>query len=161
MRYILILCLNVFLFASNSYDFDEYKFVSAASATFKQSGNIAFQKSKTIITYSQPKYKKIISDGTDITIEGKSGKTYKLKGKGLFYTKLFIDVMARLGDTKSLKTSRDFSLTKQKNLYVVEFTNEIKDQVLKAEVELKKSKVRSFKLFMKNGDTLEIVKLPR
>jgi len=158
MRYLLILCLSVLLFANSSYDFDEYKFVSAASSTFKQSGNISFKDAKTIITYSEPKYKKIVSDGTNITITGKSGKSYKLKGKGLFYTKLFIDVMARLGNMKSLKNSRDFSLKKKDNIYTVEFTNEIKDQVLQAEVEVKGSQVKSFKLFMKNGDTLEIVK---
>ena len=158
MRYILMLCLSMFLFANESYDFDEYKFVSAASATFKQSGNISFDGNKTVITYSQPKYKKITNDGVNITIEGKSGKTYKLKGKGLFYTKLFIDVMARLGNLTKLKTSRDFFLTKNGNLYNVDFKGEMEDQVLKAEVEVTKSKVKRFKLFMKNGDTLEIVK---
>jgi len=158
MRYILALCFSILLFASNSYDFDEYKFVSAASATFKQSGNITFEKGKTIITYSEPKYKKIVNDGTDITITGKSGKSYKLKGKGLFYTKLFINVLSRLGDIKSLKNSRDFSITKKENLYVVEFSGEMEDQALKAEINVEKSKVKSFKLFMKNGDTLEIVK---
>ncbi len=158
MRYILVLCLSVMLFGASSYDFNEYKFVSAAAATFKQSGNISFDNSKTIITYSQPKYKQIIDDGTDVTITGKSGKTYKLKGKALFYTKLFIDVMRRLGDIKYLKKSRDFLLVKKENIYIVEFKNEIKDQVLKAEVEAKNSKVKSFKLFMKNGDTLEIIK---
>jgi len=158
MRYILVLCLSVMLFGASSYDFNEYKFVSAASVTFKQSGNISFDNSKTIITYSQPKYKQIIDDGIDVTITSKSGKTYKLKGKALFYTKLFIDVMKRLGDIKYLKKSRDFLLVKKENIYIVEFKNGIKDQVLKAEVEVKNSKVKSFKLFMKNGDTLEIIK---
>ena len=158
MRYILMLCLSMFMFANESYDFDEYKFVSAASTTFKQSGNISFNENKTVITYSQPKYKQITNDGVSVVIKGKSGKTYKLKGKGLFYTKLFIDVMARLGNLTKLKTSRDFSLTKNGNLYNVDFSGEIEDQVLKAEVEVIKSKVKRFKLFMKNGDTLEIVK---
>ena len=111
MRYILMLCLSMFLFANESYDFDEYKFVSAASTTFKQSGNISFNENKTVITYSQPKYKQITNDGVSVVIKGKSGKTYKLKGKGLFYTKLFIDVMARLGNLTKLKTSRDFYLS--------------------------------------------------
>ncbi len=158
MRYVLALCLSIVLYASNSYNFDEYKFVSAASATFKQSGNISFDSGKTTITYSEPKYKKIVNDGTDVTITGKSGKSYKLKGKGLFFTKLFIDVMARLGNIKKLKNSKDFILLKKNDLYIVNFKGDMEDEVLKAEVHLKKSKVKSFKLFMKNGDTLEIVK---
>ncbi len=150
--------MSIVLYAGNSYNFDEYKFVSAASTTFKQSGNISFDGTKTTITYSEPKYKKIINDGTDITITGKSGKSYKLKGKGLFFTKLFIDVMARLGDIKKLKNSKDFILSKKDNLYTVNFKGDMEDEVLKAEVYLKNSKVKSFILFMKNGDTLEIVK---
>ena len=158
MRYILMLLLNIMLFGGESYDFDEHKFVFAASTSFKQSGHISFEGNKTIITYSEPKYKQIVNDGTEITITGKSGKSYKLKGKGLFYTKLFIDVMARLGDFKKLKSSRDFSLTKHDGGYLVSFSGDMQDQVLKAEVKTNHSKVKSFKLFMKNGDTLEIVK---
>jgi hypothetical protein len=146
------------LFGGESYDFDEHKFVFAASTSFKQSGHISFEGNKTIITYSEPKYKQIINDGIDVTIIGKSGKFYKLKGKGLFYTKLFIDVMARLGDFKSLTTSKDFIIDKKSNIYIVEFSEEMKNELLKAEVVVDMSKVKSFKLFMKNGDTLEIIK---
>jgi len=158
MRYFLMLCLSIMLFAAESYDFDEYKFVSAASATFKKSGNISFDKDKTVITYFEPKYKQIINDGTNITIKANSGKSYKLKGKGLFYTKLFIDVMARLGNIKKLKNSKDFVLSKKDNFYIVNFKGEMEDEVLKAEVCIEKAKVKSFKLFMKNGDTIEIAK---
>ena len=158
MRYILMILLSTVLFANDSYDFDEYKFIFAASTTFKQSGNIYFDKDKTIITYSIPKYKQIVDDNENITIIGKSGKSYKLKGKGLFYTKLFIDIMIRLGDFNKFKAARDFSLTREGNIYIVTFKGEMEDEILKAEVLTKKSRVQSFKLFMKNGDTLEIVK---
>ncbi len=158
MRYLLILCLSVLVFAKSSYDFDEYKFVSATSKTAKQSGNIIFEKDKTIITYFEPKYKQIISSENNVTITGKSGKTYVLKGKGRFYTKLFIDVMAQLGDLKSLKSSKDFLLTKTKKGYSVAFRGDIKDAASKAEVNVEDLYVKGFKLFMKNGDTIEIIK---
>jgi outer membrane lipoprotein-sorting protein len=157
-KIIVLLILNITLFAS-SYNFDEYKFVSAASITFKQSGNISFEGDKTIITYSEPKYKQIVSDGTNITIQGSSSKKlYKLKGKALFYTKLFIDVMSRLGEFKNLKNSRDFDVKKQGDLYEISFKRELEDQLIKGEGLTKDTKVKSFKLFMKNGDTIEIVK---
>lgn len=157
MRYLLVLLLSLKLFAT-SYEFDEYKFVSAANTTFKQSGTISFEQNKTTITYAKPKYKEIVNDGTNITIKGSSGKVYKLKGKGLFYTKLFIDVMSKLGDFTKLKDNRDFTIDKKQTPYVVEFKGDLQDQVLKAEVVVESSKVKSFKLFMKNGDTIEIVK---
>ena len=157
MRYIIILFLSLKLFAT-SYEFDEYKFVSAASVTFKQRATISFDNNKTTITYSKPKYKEIIDDGVNITIKGSSGKIYKLKGKGLFYTKLFIDVMSKLGDFKKLKNCRDFNIDKRSDTYIVNFNNELKDQLIKATVTTKDLKVKSFKLFMQNGDTLEILK---
>ncbi len=157
MRYLLILLFNALLFG-NSYDFDEYKFVFAVSAEFKQSGNISFEGSKTIITYSEPKYKQIINDGENITIEGSSGKIYKLKGKALFYTKLFIEIMTRLGKIEEIKTNRDFDVKKEGDIYFLTFNGEIEEQIPKAEVQIKNSKVVSFKLFMKNDDTLEILK---
>jgi hypothetical protein len=158
MRYILILCFSLLLFADKSYDFDEYKFVLAAAVTFKQSGNISFDKNKTTITYFKPKYKQIVNNGVDVTIEGSSGKIYKLKGKALFYTKLFIESMSKMGDFDKLNTTRNFDIKKKDKLYIVGFKGDMKDQLIKAEVKVKKSKVESFKLFMINGDTLEIVK---
>jgi len=158
MRYILILCLSLLLFAKGSYDFDEYKYISATEKTKKQSGTIIFEDKRTIITYFEPKYKQIISSENNVTITGKSGKTYALKGKALFYTKLFIDVMSQLGDLQKLKNSKEFTLTQSKDGYIVTFNGDIKDAVSKAEVKVEKSEVKSFKLFMNNGDTLEIIK---
>jgi hypothetical protein len=149
--------MSLSLFGS-SYDFYEYKFVSAAGTMFKKEGKISVDGKKSTITYSKPKYKQIISDGENITIEGASGTIFKLKGKALFYTKLFIDVMIRLDNLKELQTNRDFDVKKEDNLYKLSFKGEIEDQILSAEVQTKSAKVVSFKLFMKNGDSLEIVK---
>lgn len=157
MRYFLALLLSIVLFG-DSYDFDEYKFVHAAGTEFKKSGNISFDGNKTIITYSEPKYKQIVSDDKNISIEGSSGKIYKLKGKALFYTKQYITIMTRIDDFKELKSNRDFDVKKEGDLYRLEFKGEIEDQIPKAEVQTKDSEVVSFKLFMKNSDTLEIVK---
>ena len=157
MRYILILLLNVMLFG-DSYDFYEYKFVFGVNQEFKKSGNISVDANKTIITYSKPKYKQIILNDGNVSIEGSSGKIYKLKGKALFYTKLFIDVMTRVDDIDELKTNRDFDVIRDGDLYKLSFNGEIEDQIPKAEVKTKDSKVLSFKLFMHNNDTLEIVK---
>ena len=157
MRYFLILMLHVMLFGE-TYDFDEYKFVAAASAEFKKSGNLFFDGNKTVITYSKPKYKQIISYDKNVSIEGSSGKIFKLKGKALFYTQIFINIMTRVDDIDELKTNRDFDVKIKDELYFLTFKGEIGDQILRAEVETKESKVLSFKLFMKNDDTLEIVK---
>ena len=157
MRYILMLLLSVMLFG-DAYDFYEYKYVAAASTEFKKSGNISFEGNKTSITYSKPKYKQIVCLDENVSIEGSSGKIYNLKGKARFYTKLFIDVMTRLGNMDELKTNRDFDVKKDANLYMLSFKGEIEDQILTAEVKTEASKVISFKLFMKNDDTLEIVK---
>lgn len=157
MRYILILLLMIGLHAQ-SYNFDEYKYIFAANQEFKQSGRLSFEGNKTIITYSKPKYKQIISDDEHVTIEGASGKSYRLKGKGLFYTKLFIDIMTRLGKIQEIKSNRDFDVKKDAEIYFITFKGEMQDQVPTAEVKTKNSKVVSFKLFMKNSDTLEIIK---
>jgi hypothetical protein len=145
------------LFGS-AYDFYEYKYVSAASTEFKKSGNISFDGNKTIITYSKPKYKQIVSDGVSVSIEGASGKIYKLKGKARFYTNLFINIMVRLDNIDELKTNRDFDVKRDKDSYYLTFKGELEEQITKAQVQTKNSKVTSFKLFMYNDDTLEIIK---
>jgi len=145
------------LFGS-SYDFHEYKYVAAASTEFKKSGNISFDGNKTLITYNKPKYKQIVSDGKNVSIEGSSGKIYKLKGRAQFYTNLFINIMVRLDDINELKTNRDFDVKKKADNYFLTFRDEIAEQIVKAEVKTKDSKVTNFKLFMQNADTLEIIK---
>ena len=157
MRYLIVLLLHVTLFAS-SYDFYEYKFIFGVNQEFKKTGNISFEDDKTIITYSEPKYKQIISHENNISIAGSSGKIYMLKGKALFYTKLFIDVMVRLDNIDELKSNIDFEVTQKKNKFSLSFNGDIADQIIKAIVQTKDKKVVSFKLFLKNSDTLEIVK---
>ena len=61
MRYILILFIQLTLFAQN-YDFDEVKYISALSTEFKKSGNINIEERRTVITYSKPSFKEIIKD---------------------------------------------------------------------------------------------------
>jgi len=157
MRFILIILLHVSLFAS-SYDFDEIKFVSAVATSFRQSGNIKIVKDVTTITYKKPRFKQIIKKDDNISIKGASGDTYYLKGKALYYTTIFIDVMTKLDDFDALKTNRDFSVEKEKNILYIIFLGDISDVIKKAEVKIKEQKVLSFKLFMPNEDTLEIVK---
>ncbi len=157
MRYLLIVFFNIFLFAE-SYDFDENKFVFAMGNTFYKAGNILFTKDKATITYRIPRYKQIIKDGDKISIEGKSGKKYHLKGKALSHTRLFIDIMIRLGQYKEIKSNKDFSVKQEKSKYVLTFKDKMKQMLPKAEVKIQSEKVISFKLFMKNGDTLEIIK---
>ena len=158
MRVILIvLFLHVALFGV-SYEFDEYKFVSAAGTEFKKSGTISFDGNKTIITYEKPKYKQIVTDGKNVSMKGKSGKVFNLKGKAQLYTNMFIMIMTKIDDFDELKTSRDFDVEVKKELYILTFKDEIADQILSAKVVTKDSKVLSYKLFMKNDDTLEIVK---
>ncbi len=157
MRFIVILALHVALFA-NSYNFDEYKFVKAVSAEFKNSGHIDVQKDKTVIVYSEPSYKKIIKTDTNVTIEDSSKKLYHLKGRANFYAKTFIGTMTRLGDFSKLKGSSDFDIQKDGNTYFIAFKGDLANQITKAEVYVKDSKVLSFKMFMPNGDTIKIVK---
>jgi len=157
MRIILIILLHVSLFATQ-YNFDEIKFVSAVGTDFRQSGKIEVLKEKTIITYKKPRFKQITKTDDNITIKGSSGDVYTLKGKALFYTNLFIGIMTRLGSYEEIKTNRDFNVEKEKNIYYLDFRGDIADQIVKAEVKTDETKVLSFKLFMPNEDTLEIIK---
>jgi len=157
MRTILILLLHVALFA-NSYNFDEIKFVSAVGTDFRKSGKIEIKEDKTIITYSKPRFKQITKTDSNVTIEGSSGDVYNLKGKALYYTSLFIDVMTKLGNFDEIKSNRDFNVEKEKNIFYITFLGDIADSIVKAEVKTKDSKVISFKMFMPNEDSLQIIK---
>lgn len=157
MRSLLILVFTTLLF-SNSYDFDENKFVFAIGNAFHKVGNIAYTNEKATITYSHPRYKQIVKVDNNISIEGSSGKKYYLKDKALSHTKAFIDIMIRLGQYKEIKNNKDFDIKKEGDKYILIFKGEMKRMLPKAEVKTSKKKVKSFKLFMNNGDTLEIVK---
>lgn len=157
MRFILIFVIHLSLYAQ-SYNFEEIKFISAVSTEFKKSGNINIEKEKTIITYEKPKFKQIVKDSENISIEGSSGKIYKLKGKAKHFTQQFIEVMTKLGNFNEIKSNRDFSVKKENEYAYVTFKGDISNQILNAEVRIKESKVISFKMFLPNEDTLEIIK---
>jgi len=157
MRSLLILLFTTLIFA-NSYDFDENKFVFALGNTFHKVGKITYTKEKATITYSHPRYKQIVKVDDNISIEGSSGKKYYLKDKALSHTKAFIDIMIRLGQYKEIRNNKDFDVKKEGDKYVLTFKGEMKRMLPKAEVRTNSTHVKSFKLFMNNGDTLEIVK---
>ena len=157
MRFILTLFLHVSLIAS-SYDFDEIKHVSAVDVDFIKSGSIEISKNRTIITYKEAKFKKIIKTDSNISIESSQGDIYNLKGNTLYYTTLFIDIMEKLGSFDKIKTNRDFSVKRENNIFYITFLGDLSDAVERAEVKIKKLKVVSFKLFMSNEDTIEIIK---
>lgn len=157
MRTVLILLLHVTLFAQ-SYNFDEIKFINAVETDFKQSGKVEITKNSTIITYTQPKFKRITKTDNNITIQGSSGDIYALKGKALFYTNLFIGIMIRLGDINEIKINRDFDVQEENDIYYLKFKGDIADSIIKAEVRTKESKVLNFKMFMPNDDTIQIIK---
>jgi len=157
MRYFIILLFSISIYGE-SYDFDEYKFVHAANQEFKKSGNIAVDGKKTTITYIKPQYKQIINNDGNVSIKGSSGKVYTLKGKALFYTKMFINLMTSIDSFDELKPSKDFDIKKDKENYTLVFKGDLEDQISKAIVRTQNSKVLSFKLFMINDDTLEIIK---
>jgi len=157
MRFILVLFLHVSLFAY-SYNFDEIKFISAVGTDFKQSGNIEILENKIVITYKSPKFKQIVKTNDNISIEGSSGNIYTLKGKALFYTNFFIGIMIRLSDFDELKNNEDFNVEKNGEVYNLEFKGDVSDAITKAEVITKNSNVISFKMFMPNEDTLQIIK---
>jgi len=157
MRTILILFLHVALFA-NSYNFDEIKFVSAVGTDFRKSGKIEITQDKTIITYTKPRFKQITKTDDNITIKGSSGDFYNLKGKALYYTSLFIDVMTKLDNFDEIKSNRDFNVEREKDIFYITFQGDLANSVVKAEVKTKDLKVISFKMFMPNEDSLEIIK---
>ncbi len=158
MRIMILLALHVALLFANAYDFTESKYVSAVDTSFVKKGHIDVMKDKTIITYKAPLHKKIIKTDTNVTMEGSEGKLYHLKGRANFYARTFIDIMTRLGDFSKLKSNSDFDVKKDKDICYVTFKGDIANRIVKAEVKLKNSKVSSFKMFMPNGDTLEITK---
>lgn len=153
----MIFFLHVVLFA-NSYNFIESKYISAVSTSFEKEGNINIEKNRVIITYKKPSYKKIIEDDNSVSIEDSEGKVYHLKNQAKHYTKLFIDIMVRLGDLSELKPNEDFDVKKDGDIYDITFKGDLADSIVKAEVKVKNSKVLSFKMFMSNDDTLKITK---
>ncbi len=157
MRIVLILLLHVALFGQ-SYNFEEIKFVNAVGTDFRKSGKIEISNKKVVITYEKPKFKQIIKEDNNITIKGSSGDVYKLKGKALYYTGLFIDIMTQLGSFEKIQSNRDFKVERADNIFYLTFLGDLSDRVEKAEVKVKDSKVIRFKLFMPNEDTLTIVK---
>ena len=157
MRIVLILLLHVGLFAQ-SYNFDEIKFVSAVGTEFRQSGKIDINNEKVVITYKEPRFKRITKTDNNITIKGSSGDTYTLKGKALYYTGLFIDTMTKIDSFDKIKSNRDFKVERVDNTFYLTFLGDLADTIAKAEVKTKDSKVLSFKMFMPNEDTLTIVK---
>ena len=157
MRFMMIFFLHVVLFA-NSYNFIESKYISAVSASFEKEGNINIQKNRVVITYKKPSYKKIIEEDNNVSIEDSKGRVYHLKNQARHYTKLFIDIMVRLGDFDKLKSNDDFDVQKDGNIYNLTFKGDLADSIVKAEVKVKNSKVLSFKMFMPNDDTLKITK---
>lgn len=157
MRYLLILLFQLTLFAQN-YDFDEIKLISAVSTEFRKSGNINIEEKKITITYSKPSYKQIIKDDNNITIKGSSGEVYTLKGKAKYYTGQFIDTMVILGDLDKINTNKNLSVKKKKNILHITFVDDGLNNISKAEVTIKSSKVIIFKIFLPNKDTLKIIK---
>lgn len=158
MRTLIIwaLCLNLLFGAS--YDFDEIKFIDALGQEIQKSGHITIQDTQVAIVYHAPTFKKIVKTEDNITIEGKDGDIYSLKGKALFYTRQFIEIMSSLGEYKKLQTNRDFRIQKEKDEYHVHFSGEIADVITYAIVHVENEKVLRFKMFMQNSDTLEIIK---
>jgi len=157
MRALLILLLQVSLFAS-SYSFKELKYVSAVDTEFVKQGKIESKKNRTIITYSEPRFKQIVKTDDNVSIKTSSGEVYYLKSKALYYTKLFIGVMTRLGSFEELKSNRDFEVKRDEETFYLTFLGDTADSIKKAEVKTENSKVLSFKLFMPNEDTIEIIK---
>ena len=157
MRYLLILFIQLTLFAQN-YDFEEIKYISALSHEFKKSGNINIEEERTVITYSKPSFKEIIKDNENVSIKGSSGIIYKLKGRAKVFTQQFIDIMTRLGNIDEMKSNKDYNVKKENNLYYITFLEDISSQINNAEVSVKDSKIISFKMFLPNKDTIEIIK---
>jgi hypothetical protein len=150
--------LYINLLFSLSYDFDEIKFIDAIGQKIQKSGHIDIQERYVEIVYHTPSFKKIIKIDDNITIEGKDGSIYSLKGKALYHTNKFIDIMGSLGEYKRLQNNQDFRIQKEKDEYHVRFFGEIADVISHAIVHVENEKVLRFKMFMHNGDTLEIIK---
>ena len=66
--------------------------------------------------------------------------------------------MTRLGNIDEMKSNKDFNVKKENNFYYITFLEDISNQIKNAEVKLKDSKIISFKMFLPNEDTIEIIK---
>ncbi len=158
MRIIVIFILCIKFSFSAGYDFDEVRFIKAIDNKIYKSGHIDIDDFVVTVTYKTPSYKKILKKENNVTIEGSSGNVYGLKGKALWYTDMYIDIMSRLGEYKSLKTNKDFYVDKEGEELRVTFLEDVGDVIKSALVLVKNQKVVSFKLYMHNGDTIEIIK---
>ena len=157
MRFIILLLINIALY-SNTFNFDEYRFVYAVGTTFKKSGTITIDKEAITISYKKPNFRKIISDGKDIGIEDESGKVNKLKGKALFYTKQYLDLIIKVESVKELKSNENFDVEMKADIQILHPKNEMKQKIEKIEVKRVEGEISEFKMFMSNSDTVEIIK---
>lgn len=157
MRFIIFLLINISLFA-NTFNFKEYRLVHAVDTTFNKSGVITIDGKKITIEYKKPNYKKIVSDGEVISIEDDSHKVRYLKGRALFYTKAYMSLIVNVENAKELKSNDMFDVELIKDKHLLYPKNEMKKQVPKIEVDVVEGKIRRFKMFMLNEDTVEIVK---
>jgi len=157
MRFIIFLLINITLFA-NTFNFNEYRFVHAVGTTFTKSGTIQIDAQKITIEYKKPNYKKIISDGENISIEDDSHIVKNLKGRALFYTKAYMTLIVDVENSKELKSNKLFDVKDEDGKKILYPKNEMKKQVPKIEVDVINGKIQKFKMFMLNEDTVEIVK---
>jgi len=157
MRLVILLLITMSLY-SNSFNFNEYRFVYAVGTTFKKSGSIVINNEAITISYKKPNFKKIISDGEAIGIEDESGKVNQLKGRALIYTKQYLDLIIKVERTKVLESNENFDVEMKDQIQTLYPKNEMKKQVEKIEVKRVNGEISEFKMFMSNSDTVEIIK---
>ena len=157
MRFIILLLITMTLY-SNTFNFNEYRFVYAVGTTFKKSGTITIDNRAITISYKKPNFKKIISDGENIGIEDESGDVKQLKGRALLYTKQYLDLIINVESVKELKSNENFDVEMKDNIQTLYPKNEMKRQLEKIEVKRVNGEISEFKMFMSNSDTVEIIK---
>jgi len=157
MRYLIILLITFNLFGS-TYNFDEYRFVSAISKEFHKSGTISIDDKKIVITYTKPEFKKIVADAEGIVVEDAEGEKEALEGNILFYTKIYLNLIKKIDDVEALQSNDDFDVKQEGNFYILKIKNQLSDYVKKIELTTKDDKISTFKIFMLNDDTIKILK---
>ena len=158
MRSVLLIISLTLMLNAASYKFDEYRLVKAVDVKFKKSGAITFDKDKISITYDKPQYQKVTSGKKGVTIDKGDGDIEKLEGRALTYTKVYLDLLRELDNVNNYQENRDFRVEKADNVYTLYPKGEIDFRIEKIVVDTKKDKVKSFKMYMKNQDIIEIVK---
>ncbi|MEA1917903.1 MAG: hypothetical protein U9N42_10330 [Campylobacterota bacterium] len=157
MKFVLLF-LFVTSLAAQRYNFDESRYISAISQTFKKSGVIVIEDDSVQISYNKPTFYKITLNKNGVSIEDDSKNITQLKGKKLLFSKLYLNLIKEINKSATPKNSDYFDVKRVENGYELYPKDEMKNYISKLYLHVDGNELVSFKIVMQNEDVIEIVK---